>query len=554
MAAKQTPVEAHDALDNLVNQFSDPMSFFRELIQNALDAGSPEIEVWFEFQDDPEGKAGIMIVHVDDFGEGMDREIIDSKLTRLFSSSKDGDLTKIGRFGIGFVSVFAIAPDAVCVDTSRGGENWRILFQRDRSFHRIQRDEPEDGTKIQVIKTATPEEYAKFVQRAREVVTYWCKHATAEIRFDDEPVNQPFGLDCPVQVDYDADGTAVVVGFGADKQPFFGFYNKGLTLHEGREDLLDGLVFKINSRYLEHTLTRDNVLRDDNFHKAMEIARSMADGPLLHKLYDQLADGVAHGDSGSEMNFLYATLSAVVKSNKVRKRELDDRVFFKTVRGGEATVSEIRRAHRKGRLLVDTKDSSLMEGLETREGAIVLAVGRKSVAYQTLCALIDGKPPHANGEFCQPVPADSSAEVRAAEPLRRGLRRLFDDHGSKLSDVAFAHFAYPGSSIARQVAITQRELGEVTVVEEAKDLGRSFFSRSRVLVVNADHRTVKRLMDLSATEPEFASYVLAKLFFLRGDLSTELDGDLLRYALTHRELRHASTMHGMHSTHGGGMT
>ena len=31
--------EVGDALDKLVNQFSDPLSFFRELIQNAIDAG-----------------------------------------------------------------------------------------------------------------------------------------------------------------------------------------------------------------------------------------------------------------------------------------------------------------------------------------------------------------------------------------------------------------------------------------------------------------------------------------------------------------------------------
>jgi len=544
MAGKQTPVEAHDALDNLVNQFSDPMSFFRELIQNSLDAGSSEIEVWFEFKDGAKGQSGIMIVHVDDFGEGMDREIIDAKLTRLFSSSKDGDLTKIGRFGIGFVSVFAIAPDAVCVDTSRGGENWRILFQRDRTFHRIQRDEPEEGTKIQVIKTATPEEFANFVKRAREVVTYWCKHAAAEIRFEGEPVNQPFGVDCPVKVDCDADGTAVAVGFPGDAKPFFGFYNKGLTLHEGHEDMLGGLVFKINSRYLEHTLTRDNVLRDDNFNKAMEVARDLAAGPLRERLYEQLADGVAEGQSGAEVDFLYATLGTVLKSGEVRPRDLGERVFWKTVRGARATVTEIRRAHRKGRLLVDTKDAPLIAALETQQDAIVLAVAPKTEAYETLTILLDGKPPRANQQFCQPLPASSGAESKAWEPLRREVGRLFDGHGVKLSEVAFAHFDYPGSSIVRQVAITQGELGEVTPVQDAKGLGRSFFSRRRVLVVNADHQTVQRLIALSAAEPEFASYVLAKLFFLRGELSTVLDGDLLKHALTHRGLRQAGAAHG----------
>ena len=32
-----------DALDKLVHQFADPLAFFRELIQNALVAGSHEV-------------------------------------------------------------------------------------------------------------------------------------------------------------------------------------------------------------------------------------------------------------------------------------------------------------------------------------------------------------------------------------------------------------------------------------------------------------------------------------------------------------------------------
>ena len=87
-------------------------------IQNAVDAGSTEIDIRFEYVD------GRLVVHVDDYGEGMDRHIIDTKLTRLFSSSKEGDRTKIGRFGIGFVSVFALQPEVICLDTSRAGEHW----------------------------------------------------------------------------------------------------------------------------------------------------------------------------------------------------------------------------------------------------------------------------------------------------------------------------------------------------------------------------------------------------------------------------------------------
>jgi sensor histidine kinase regulating citrate/malate metabolism len=84
--ATPSPVHASEALDELVNQFSDPLSFFRELIQNSLDAGSAEVEVRIDYEPG-EGADGAMIIHVDDWGDGMDKEIIDKRLTRLFSSA-----------------------------------------------------------------------------------------------------------------------------------------------------------------------------------------------------------------------------------------------------------------------------------------------------------------------------------------------------------------------------------------------------------------------------------------------------------------------------------
>ena len=65
------PVDVGDALDDLINQFSDPMSFFRELIQNALDAGCDEVDVDFEFEasaSDPD--RGAMIVGRRRLGRG----------------------------------------------------------------------------------------------------------------------------------------------------------------------------------------------------------------------------------------------------------------------------------------------------------------------------------------------------------------------------------------------------------------------------------------------------------------------------------------------------
>src|SRR5690606_5787563 len=49
---------AREVLDELVHQFADPVSCFRELVQNSIDAGSSEIEVRFEFKRAP-GATGI---------------------------------------------------------------------------------------------------------------------------------------------------------------------------------------------------------------------------------------------------------------------------------------------------------------------------------------------------------------------------------------------------------------------------------------------------------------------------------------------------------------
>ncbi|EDM78931.1 hypothetical protein PPSIR1_03643 [Plesiocystis pacifica SIR-1] len=318
-------VDVGDALDDLINQFSDSMSFFRELIQNALDAGSAEVEIDFEFQpageaseagDASAAQAGAMVITVQDFGEGMDRQIIDSKLTRLFSSAKDGDMTKIGKFGIGFVSVFAIEPDAVCVDTARAGEAWRVLFDVDRNFKRLRLDQAMEGTTVRIIKNTTRGDYDAFVGRAGEVIRYWCRHARGEVRVRGELISEPFGLGLPLVHRYEDDFSHIEIGhdpiegldweapnWGAIGQGSHAYFNGGLTLVEARrghgsvvEDLL-GLSFKVSSRYLEHTLTRDDVIKDRNFDKVVTKLRELARGALRDQVFERIDAVVREGDA-----------------------------------------------------------------------------------------------------------------------------------------------------------------------------------------------------------------------------------------------------------------
>jgi hypothetical protein len=106
---------------DMVQQFADPYAFLRELVQNGLGAGARRIGARVERMHD-----GVASTSVSDDGCGMSREVIEGPLLTLFSSSKEGDDDTIGKYGVGFVSVFALTPERVEVRglprDARGGD------------------------------------------------------------------------------------------------------------------------------------------------------------------------------------------------------------------------------------------------------------------------------------------------------------------------------------------------------------------------------------------------------------------------------------------------
>ena len=135
--------EVDALLERLVAQFESPYDFLRELVQNAMDAGSDRVEVTLEShplrQTDPGAEPDELIFELTvlDTGAGMDEAIIDQELTRLFASGKSGDRTMAGGFGIGFVSVFAWEPEPI---------RWISSFWPHRSTARSWRSTGSDGT------------------------------------------------------------------------------------------------------------------------------------------------------------------------------------------------------------------------------------------------------------------------------------------------------------------------------------------------------------------------------------------------------------------------
>ncbi|MCB9795028.1 MAG: ATP-binding protein [Alphaproteobacteria bacterium] len=328
---------AEETLQDLVRQFSDRYAFIRELIQNSLDAAASTIDVEMRFED------GTLEVAVVDDGEGMDRDTIEGYLLTLFRSTKEQDLTKIGKFGIGFVSLFAMGPREVVVDTGRDGIWHRVIFHEDRSYTLMRMEDPFEGTTVTLKIECSQAIAARDCKRVRESAERWCRYAEADIStsaegvkpsWSLEPIAAPFEIEGAVSVSEEADGFHAVMSISS--QPIVGFYNHGLTLWEAQEPLIPGVSFRVKGRHLEHTLTRDNVIRDRHFRGVMKRLSALAEGRLGDAVHAALIQAAA-ADDAERLGALFGDLS-----HEVAWRWDEAAPIFSAVGRGPMSLGELR--------------------------------------------------------------------------------------------------------------------------------------------------------------------------------------------------------------------
>lgn len=526
-APSVAPVD--DALNELVNQFSDPLSFLRELVQNAIDAGSHEVEIATSFE--PKGEGGTAVIAVSDWGGGMSREIIETKLTRLFSSQKDGDRTKIGKFGIGFVSVFAIGPEVVCVDTARDGEAWRVLFDKARAFRLLRLDEPIEGTTIRVYKSMSPAEFSGFALAVRTTVTYWCKHARCDIRVDGEPIAVPFPYAEPCSVEHDDGYSRISACHPTAGETFLGLYNGGLTLIERDTSPHAGVRVRAWSPHLEHTLTRDAVIEDEGHARVLEAVADTVHGPLAERAFVNLEAELRSAVPTALRDHHHRCVQWHV-GNGLRPKTLDaveGRTVALTASAQPLTLERLFDGVPDELLLVTRTPGPLSEAVEA-EGAVVALAGLDTGAGVLLAKIgrfgggfaVDALEAH----WALPLPLRDASEHAALDPLAAATTSVFRGAGHKVSEVHFGHFDYPGSNLTTLVALSQRDPFSLTPLSEVKTLGSGFFARARPVVVNADHPATQALLSLSQRDLPLAAYMLAKLFFVGAGLTPSVDGEL----------------------------
>ena len=283
---KSTQPDAPDdegIVADLIKQFASPLAFYRELVQNAIDAETDEVVVTVhEVAGEP------LVVSVSDRGEGMTQQILQERLLVLFRSGKEGRNDKIGKFGIGFVSVLAMNPQRVTVTTSRGdGATYVMHLNRDHTYELYESGGGERaGTTVAL--TVPVKDVTQFAKESVQTLKLWCRFAQTPIRFRhlrgggvvrEERIDRPLGLrDMMVDAALEQGECHVVLGVSADHSTYGGFFNQGLLLYETGSPLapeLEGLHFIVQDRRLEHTLSRDDVRRDAAFDRAL---RQVVDG------------------------------------------------------------------------------------------------------------------------------------------------------------------------------------------------------------------------------------------------------------------------------------
>ncbi len=549
---------ARQALENLVRQFARPMEFLRELVQNAIDAGTPRVEIWLRYQ----AAEQLLEIHVDDHGEGMDERIIDQQLTRMFSSTKEDDLTKIGKFGIGFTSVFAIEPEAVQVLTGRHGEHWELIFHPDRSFDKLRWQQPVAGTRITVYKRLPPSQVEEFVQECRWILEYWCKHSDTPIEFWDrtghepaapassedpfgafaEPVrapagpqriNQDLGLQADLQLRHESKGVVVVAGYG--DSPSYGFYNGGLTLIETANadalgsfgEQLGHLRFKVKFDALEHTLTRDNVLQDQNWSRALEVVEEGA-ARLRQALLEKLE---AEASAGADLAVWHRHLATECSWTGMHREEpaFARRVQLRCVSGHQVSLAQVEAQEEElGAVLLDCAAGPVRQALLADECILLpdqpalralLEASYRPSPFPFLRKARSVQPADALFTIPQLVPVES-LPARERVLLRGAGELLAEVVGERLL-LRVGEFGGDRRAVDEALAMEGPPEGGLFLRNEPGALRWPLFLKRRCLLLNRHHPVYRSCAVACAEDPLLGAFGLAQLLLRRAGLGRE---------------------------------
>ncbi|MBN2497492.1 MAG: ATP-binding protein [Deltaproteobacteria bacterium] len=282
----------------------DPWVFIRELGQNARDASGRRIEIRSRI----EGNR-VQLSFADD-GSGMSLAHARKYLFRLYASSKEGEASSAGRYGVGFWSVLCFQPDEIRISSRCGGQGWGVGLSGDLSrWWSADCERRARGTTI-VLERDLAEGAERFTEALRRAVERYLVHLRTAgrrpkrmvVRLDGQRVDRPFSLDSPGQLVFRDGAVEGVVGFGP--RPAYTLYARGLPVAHGAYlEELEGLIerrrggqeregmapsYLLNGNDLEVVISRQMVRRDRALRRLLRTARSR-----FEELVSSAIDGAA---------------------------------------------------------------------------------------------------------------------------------------------------------------------------------------------------------------------------------------------------------------------
>jgi hypothetical protein len=331
-------------------------------------------------------------------------------------------------------------------------------------------------------------------------------------------------------------------------------------------------------------LSRETILKDQNYEKAVELLRQAADGELFGALADEIEEMVAAEHFGvTDIERYMHLLSFLAGEPAELLLSLEDRRVLRTVGGEAATLRDVNASHRRdGWIFVATERSKVTDML-TDQGTRVL-LGRHPSHHE-----LGGE--DAEWQLYQPVRSVLLSYLvarerrtlvgRLEERFAINLRALVNSPGSFLnydpqarfaSQVADPHDVYMAVTIDKKLPAADRDLvaNAEAVLEyvgaaykklttckldagvadpplfvvgrrEAALMARPPRGVAQddgklVAAINREHPQYRSLLSVFRERPELASYCLAKDLLLTEDRLLNLDMALIS-AIRHRRSR-----------------
>ncbi|MEO0324126.1 MAG: ATP-binding protein [Myxococcota bacterium] len=507
---RSAPLETTDdgIVDDLVRQFADPYAFFRELVQNGIDAGASELRAQVLFEEDGSFQASLR-----DDGTGMSREVVEGELLVLFKSGKEGREDAIGKFGIGFISVFALGPERVVVRTARGdGPRLTLHLHPDHTFELFESAGGRQAGTTVTVEVGPGHDASEVAVKAEASLRRWCRHAQVPLYLrvaGPGTLEREVRIDAPLALErmhasvaVKAGKTRAVLGLPkAAEDRYAGFFNAGLMLHESHEGAgaFRGLAFKVQDPRLEHTLSRDDVRRDQAYRRALDVV-----GRGVERLRRALLRELESAARSDHPRRYDALLSRMLDEAPALQLHLGAVPLVLLERLERQKLTTLQQAER---FVLARKRSALTAALAA-EGWAVLDAQRNDARMLNAIVEREGELPDANADFTLATPAPPQPQDEALlallgerlddawrRPLRPRLVTLSGEHRGRVA------VGFPG---------------EARVVRGETPNPFSLLRRAP-LALNVGHRLVEDARRRFPAEPELVAAMLARAVLLDVD-------------------------------------